>query len=205
MDTTMTRTSTRILLALTCVAVTLSGAPALAGDTVKCESKNNERRLCPADTSQGVVLTKQRSSEGCWKDETWGYTSEGIWVSDNCRAEFATGASQVEKKDEGGSGAKTAAIVGGIAAAAVVGTIIATNDDDDKDDNRWGWGNGDNRVVRCESRDNRRRICRVGDHDRVEMRRQLSDRPCRRGSSWGTSRDYVWVDNGCRAEFWVEK
>jgi hypothetical protein len=114
--------------------------------TVRCESKDGQRVTCPADTSQGVMLSKQLSTEGCWKDETWGTDAAGLWVSHRCRAEFtvAAGARSVDpqptemKKDEGGGGAgKTVAIVGGIAAAAVVTGLIVKGGDDDDDDKGW--------------------------------------------------------------------
>lgn len=211
-------------LPLALVLATAAGswpAPAVHAQsaTVRCESKDGQRVTCPADTSQGVMLSKQLSTEGCWKDETWGTDANGVWVSDRCRAEFAVAAAPVrpqapaetrgeERQDEGGGGAgKTIAIVGGIAAAAVVTGLIVKGNDDDDDDRGWlggnGWGNGDNRIVRCESRKDKRRTCATRKGADVEMRRQLSDRPCNRGSSWGKSKEYIWVDHGCRAEFWV--
>lgn len=37
----------------------------------------------------------------------------------------------------------------------------------------------------------------------VRLVRQLSNATCTEGRTWGTSRDAVWVDRGCRAEFVV--
>ena len=61
----------------------------------------------------------------------------------------------------------------------------------------WG-GNGD--TIRCESNDNRQRVCRT-DWRRAKLVRQLSKSQCIEGRSWGSSNGAVWVSDGCRAEF----
>ena len=38
----------------------------------------------------------------------------------------------------------------------------------------------------------------------VKLRKQLSDRPCIRGKTWGVDGHQIWVDHGCRAIFDVE-
>ena len=58
---------------------------------VVCESKNDSRHFCEADTRFGVQLRRQLSSSGCILDRTWGYNDRGIWVKDGCRAEFNVG------------------------------------------------------------------------------------------------------------------
>lgn len=69
---------------------------------------------------------------------------------------------------------------------------------------RAGWGNGGSgatgQTFRCESRDGRWQQCAT-DARRVELVRQLSDKPCIRGRTWGTDARGVWVSGGCRAEF----
>ncbi len=56
-------------------------------------------------------------------------------------------------------------------------------------------------------------ICEAGEHRHrcdafvpygVVMQRQLSRRDCIRGETWGYDRDGIWVDHGCRAEFYIE-
>jgi len=59
------------------------------------------------------------------------------------------------------------------------------------------------RVVRCESRDYRERLCRVETSGGVRLARQLGDAACREGRTWGTTRSGIWVSNGCRADFEV--
>jgi hypothetical protein len=58
------------------------------GITVACESSNNTRHTCVADTRFGVQISRQLSSNVCVQGQTWGYTSSGVWVDRGCRAEF---------------------------------------------------------------------------------------------------------------------
>ncbi|MEO8605762.1 MAG: DUF3011 domain-containing protein [bacterium] len=59
------------------------------------------------------------------------------------------------------------------------------------------------RVVRCESQSSRYRYCRVDTHGKVKVKKQLSDKDCQRGRTWGFDRSGIWVDHGCRADFSV--
>jgi hypothetical protein len=54
--------------------------------------------------------------------------------------------------------------------------------------------------VRCDSNDNRYVQCQI-DGRSAYMVRQYSKSPCIEGRTWGTGRGFVWVDEGCRAEF----
>ncbi len=64
-------------------------APAIA-NTIRCESRDNREAYCGANTSGGVQLVQQLSSNGCYQGQTWGYDRRGIWVSGGCRAVFET-------------------------------------------------------------------------------------------------------------------
>lgn len=67
-----------------------------------------------------------------------------------------------------------------------------------------GWDDNnlhDNRRVLCESRDNRYRECRTGFRGPAELYRKISNSSCDEGRDWGSRSGYVWVRNGCRAEF----
>ena len=55
-------------------------------------------------------------------------------------------------------------------------------------------------TVRCESNGSRK-TCFADTHFGVQMTRQLSDRGCIEGKSWGFTDRGIWVDNGCRADF----
>jgi hypothetical protein len=58
---------------------------------VRCESADGRTRECAADTRGGVRLVRQLSRAACTEGQNWGYGLGGIWVSQGCRAEFATG------------------------------------------------------------------------------------------------------------------
>ena len=57
-------------------------------------------------------------------------------------------------------------------------------------------------TVTCESLNNREQVCRVPSGP-VTLHRQLSNRSCIKGQSWGfnSHNNTIWVRNGCRAEF----
>jgi hypothetical protein len=61
-----------------------------------------------------------------------------------------------------------------------------------------------NRIT-CESRGNRRTYCQVETRGEVTMVRQIGRGECVRGRTWGTDEGGIWVQNGCRAEFQVER
>jgi hypothetical protein len=66
--------------------------------------------------------------------------------------------------------------------------------------NGGGNGNGNTGTIRCESTDNRRRVCNTGWRG-ATLVRQLSNTQCIEGRNWGSSNGSIWVSNGCRAEF----
>lgn len=59
-------------------------------------------------------------------------------------------------------------------------------------------------VVNCNSNDMRRHFCGIPERRaNVRLVRQRSESVCRRGYSWGTNANSIWVDLGCRADFEV--
>jgi hypothetical protein len=62
-----------------------------AARTVRCESQNNGKTRCAADTSYGVQLAQQLSTNGCELGRDWGYDQNGVWVDNGCRADFRVG------------------------------------------------------------------------------------------------------------------
>jgi len=58
---------------------------------IHCVSDDGGRRYCPADTSRGVSLVKQRGEIPCNKDNSWGYDEKGIWVDHGCDGDFVLG------------------------------------------------------------------------------------------------------------------
>lgn len=186
-------------------ALAAQAPPAQADTLVRCESDEGHTQRCAADTRNGVVLHRQLSHAGCWQGDTWSYDSRGIWVSNGCRAEFAVGDAPARDSDN----SRGAAIAGAVALGILGAAVISHNRDRDRDrdygyDDRYDPYPNPGRMVTCESRDRRYNQCNVGGRRaRVELYRQLSDSPCRYGSSWGRNRGGVWVDRGCRAQFSV--
>lgn len=114
-----------LVAALSLGGLLLFATAAVQASTITCESRDNARQTCPVDTSGGVRVSRQLSTQGCWQDDTWGYDRNRIWVDRGCRAEFQVGgqnASSSSKND-----AVAAAAIVGLAAAA----IIAANQHDD--------------------------------------------------------------------------
>lgn len=74
-------------------------------------------------------------------------------------------------------------------------------DRDRRTDDRWDGRY--RRVVVCESHDRRTNYCNADVRAGVRLKRQLSDRRCVRGSTWGANARGIWVTDGCRAEFEV--
>ena len=58
-------------------------------------------------------------------------------------------------------------------------------------------------TIRCESRGHRRDCGVDAPIFRVRLVRQLGVTECEEGRNWGYTRDTVWVDHGCRADFEV--
>lgn len=117
-------------------------ADAALAATITCESRNNSRQTCSADTSGGVRVSQQLSSQGCWQGDTWGYDRNRIWVDRGCRAVFQVGGQRSSSSSN--SDAIAAAAVVGIAAAAL---IASKNHDDHRNSNNNRYDNSyyDNR------------------------------------------------------------
>jgi hypothetical protein len=67
-----------------------------------------------------------------------------------------------------------------------------------------GGGGSEPELVRCESSDNRYKVCPIRQGAEVDLQQQLSLSPCIRDNTWGVNREGIWVDDGCRAIFRVE-
>ncbi|MDQ6665832.1 MAG: DUF3011 domain-containing protein [Acidobacteriota bacterium] len=66
--------------------------PAGNARIVRCSSDDGNRHYCNADTTRGVILSRQISGDACQQGSTWGFDNRGIWVDRGCRADFQTGA-----------------------------------------------------------------------------------------------------------------
>lgn len=61
------------------------------GQTIACASADGRKKVCPADTSNGVQLVKQLSDEWCREGSSWGHDKHGIWVDRGCHGVFVVG------------------------------------------------------------------------------------------------------------------
>jgi hypothetical protein len=59
------------------------------------------------------------------------------------------------------------------------------------------------RRVTCASDDGKRHLCRVDTSRGVQMTNQRSGSPCVQGQTWDYDRRGIWVDRGCRADFFL--
>lgn len=147
---------------------------------VRCESNDYRYNFCQVDTGRGsqVVVSKGVSKTYCEEGRNWGWNRAGIWVDGGCGAVF-----RVQRRWDNGHG--------------------------NGNDNGWRPGpNWDQAIaVRCESQGYGYNMCQVdtGRGGNVRIRRQISKTPCVEGRSWGWNRAGVWVDQGCAAEFVVDR
>jgi hypothetical protein len=194
------------LLRFTAAATLATFLPSFvaAQTVVRCDSKG-QRKVCPTNTQGGVSLRYQYSNEGCWQNNTWGFTAEGIWVSNGCKADFNVGAVPPPKpqaeKDSSGGDALAGLLIGALAGVAI-GAAVSNSNRSDPPPPYPGY-DGYPRQVRCESNRMDYVQCNVGRVRHAELSRQYSGSPCIYGQTWGYRRDSLWVDRGCRADFWV--
>ncbi len=145
---------------------------------IPCGSSDGAPRHCGVDLRGLRFLDfQQQSRADCRRGDTFGFDGRGIWVTRGCRAQFLF----VEDRGRGREWRDS------------------RGDDDRRDDH---WQRGATSLV-CASQDGRRSWCPLPRGGEVQLRRQLSRASCVRGQSWDASRDGLWVDRGCRAEFEV--
>ena len=58
---------------------------------VSCVSTGKQRQQCAADTRAGIVMLRPTGEAACLLGRNWGYDDQGVWVSEGCGGEFATG------------------------------------------------------------------------------------------------------------------
>jgi Protein of unknown function (DUF3011) len=192
------------------IAGSLLDLSVAAETVVRCDS-HGSRKVCPADTRGGVSLRYQYSADGCWQNDTWGHDAKGIWVANGCQADFTVGAPPPPKpaaktnSDDKSGDALAGLLIGALAGAAIT-AAVTSNNNNNNDNNNWDGGDDFDhyqRRVRCNSDDMGPHQCSVGRIRYAELARQISGSPCIYGQTWGYHRDFIWVDRGCRADFWV--
>jgi hypothetical protein len=99
--------------------------------TIRCESRNNRRQQCRANTQNRVRLIRTISGR-CVQGRSWGFDQRSIWVDRGCRADFAYGRTSgggyyPQPEPEKGKGPSTGLIVGGVAVAAGLVALLASS------------------------------------------------------------------------------
>jgi len=155
------------------------------GDAVECKSHDMGRTRCAVSWSN-ARLVEQLSDTDCVRGQNWDIDRRGIWVNRGCSGRFVA----FDRRDRDDD-------------------RRADRGDGDRD--RGGWRPGpdwDSRFnIACESKDYQYRFCAVdlGGAGRVSVARQISDRPCVEGRNYGANRAGVWVNEGCAAEFQIDR
>ncbi len=196
-----------------------------ADGRITCESKSGHTNRCRADTRGGVSLVTQLSRAGCYQGNTWGYDERFIWVSNGCRAVFQLG-NVGGRHDSGHDSDAAAAAVAGIAILALGAAAAhkaheedSRNRYDNYDSSRYYDNNTNYRQqyndyrehqrvqeVTCSSENGRYQYCRAPVRDgHVSLVRQHSRSRCQFHEDWGYNRSGIWVENGCRATFAIER
>ncbi len=150
-----------------------------------CSSSGYNYRMCQVDTGRGgnVYLVRQTSNSDCIEGRTWCWNRAGVWVDQGCSGVF-----RVSRRWSGGPGYGPGPGYG-----------------------QGGWQPGpgwDQSIrVRCRSEGYNYNMCQVdtGRGSMVRIAKQLSGTPCVEGRNWGWNRAGIWVDQGCGAEFIVDR
>ncbi len=147
------------------------------GDAVECVSRNFAYTRCDVPW-RDARLVRQLSDTSCIRGRNWGIDRRGLWVDRGCGGRFvAAGRGPDDGPGYGGGGWRP----------------------------EPGW---DSRFsVRCGSDNYRYRFCSVdmGGAGRAYVGRQISGSPCIEGRTWGWNRAGIWVDQGCEAEFTIDR
>ena len=154
------------------IAATLATATSVRSQvTITCASKDYQRTNCPIDTSQGVKLVEQLSKSSC--NGNWGYGTGFVWVDEGCRAQFQS----IEPP------------------RPVVPDAVTPQNDSPAQSPLGAVG----QTITCASEDYQRITCPLETTQGIVMLRQLSKTSC--ADNWGYGDGFVWVQEGCRAEF----
>jgi hypothetical protein len=132
----------KFLMVLAVIGASLISTPVIADQTVTCKSKSHQYRMCRVDTHGYVRLKREHSRKRCVQGRTWDYDRRGIWVDDNCAADFVVESRNHSSSDNSNSGNALAAV----AAVALIATV-ASSASKNKHDDRYhdeDYGHGGN-------------------------------------------------------------
>ena len=198
------------------------------GPRITCSSDNGRRNWCDIGRARDAQLVRQISGSACIQGQTWGVDGRGLWVDNGCRAEFVIGRGGPPSQTincSSNDGRRNWCDIGRARDAQLVRQISGSPCIQGRTwgvDGRGLWVDGGCRadfaiggggfgppqppppqVVTCSSDNGRRNWCDVGGRRDIRISRQISGSACIQGRTWGTDRRGIWVDNGCRAEFFV--
>jgi hypothetical protein len=156
-----------------------------SGNTIECSSQNRARQRCDMPW-RDARLERQLSDTRCIRGENWGVDRHSIWVDRGCAGRFVASGEHARSNDQ-------------------------SHRNNNRAGNRTGWQPDPswNRrfSVTCESQDGRDRFCQVdlGGAGHASLARQLSSTQCIEGRNWGSNRAGVWVSQGCRGVFTIDR
>jgi hypothetical protein len=172
------------------------------------------RHYCAADTRGGVQLMRQHSQAACRQGYSWGTNRSGVWVDHGCRADFSVGGSGGSGYGNGGYRNRHRDYSSGGPGPYNNGPYnngpgpYSNGPYNNGPYNNGGYGPysrnsgyGSGPVITCSSDDMHRHYCSANTTSGVRMVQQRSQAACSQGYSWGTNRQGIWVDHGCRADF----
>lgn len=168
--------------------------------TIKCESKHNRFAHCARKNIANVRLTRQLSNKPCFQGNSWGVDANGIWVNHGCRALFTA---DVVSSGGGSGGGHGSGNTGG-RTFTHQGTPASGGGGGSGGTGGFGSGGGSNIVVTCRSTSGRWKFCNVNVPTSATMKRQISNRKCTKGLTWGFVADGIWTADGCSARFDVK-
>jgi hypothetical protein len=145
------------------------------GDTIECASRDYQFTRCDVPWRDARLL-RQTSDSHCIEGRTYGIDRHGLWVDKGCAGVFGRPGHHYGQGSGGGE---------------------------------WHPGPGWDTDIRfrCSSANYSYNMCQVdiGRGGRVYIEHQISNSPCVEGRTWGFHRGGVWVDQGCEANFVVER
>ena len=205
----------------------------LAPRRITCQSVGGIQRQCPIPRGATVRMVRQISPTGCKENESWGVGSTFIWVNRDCAAAFEVAPRATSAAPSGATtrivcqstgNERQRCRVAGAESARLIAQYSSSPCTEGKTfgtgyDHLWvsngcrgefevtvagvSGGRGPVQRVTCESEEGKRKECGIPAGSLVRIAKQLSNTTCIQGTNWGTTRDAIWVWNGCRAEFEV--
>jgi len=156
-------------------------------EAVECTSHDFKRERCSVPW-RDARLERQLSDTRCVRDQNWGVDRHGLWVDRGCSARFISADDRGHGRDRDREDGR---------------------DHDRNDAGGWqpdaSWNHRFS--VSCESQDGQNHFCQVdlGGAGHATLERQLSQARCVEGQTWGSNRAGIWVTQGCRGVFTIDR